>query len=261
MAQRRLVPPTGFYDPALDAQRGSASRGLGYLEQDTELAGARAAQDYTFGTEDLRRGLDRTNFDLAQQRDRGYADLDTQLSRGTQDYDRSITGLTRSYQQLGRRQAEGSRAAGVLSGGMALKAAAVRAQNQAIDREPLDTSFRRMGEDIGRDRTRLGEDIDTAGGRAYQDWNIGTGRLGVDYNRGVTDRATTLGRAGDENTQFGLDLDAQRLFQATQAGWVPPKNPGTPAGKYSPGGVGAGASGLAPGGRLADWFNPFRKRT
>jgi hypothetical protein len=47
-------------------------------------------------------------------------------------------------------------------------------------------------------------------------------RLGVGFQRGETDRGTALSRAGREDRAFGLDTAAQRLYQATQSGWVPP---------------------------------------
>jgi hypothetical protein len=42
------------------------------------------------------------------------------------------------------------------------------------------------------------------------------------YNRQVTDFGMGLSRAERENSQYGLDLNAQRYFQAAQSGWEPP---------------------------------------
>lgn len=139
--------------------------------------------------------------------------------RGYEDIDRSVAVLTRNYGELQRQQAERARSMGVTSPGLALKAARIRAQNMAFDRAPLDTA-----------RTRLGQDFD-----------VGSGRLGVEYGRGVTDRGTALQRGRDEAREFGLAIDAQRLYQAGQAGWVPP-----PAPRGSGGGGGSGGASALP---------------
>jgi hypothetical protein len=175
-------PPTGSYDPALDAQQRASQRGLGDVRMDTATANTRSLNDWTFASEGIAR--------------------DEQ--RGNQDLDWQVNLLNRSYQQLARRQGEGARAAGVLSGGIALQAAAKRAENLAVDRTPLDVNRARLTEDAGLARTQLK----------------------TDYDRGVEDRTTGLGRAEREGTMFGLDVDEQKAFQATQYGWDPGKAPG-----------------------------------
>jgi hypothetical protein len=237
-------PPSGSYDPILDAQQQASLRGLGDVRQDASLAASRAAQDYGLGVEGLNRSYGRGMEDFTTSRDRGLADLTTsrdrgladygqQLGRGEEDYGRSVGLLQRSYQQLGRRQAEGARTHGVLSGGLALRSAQIRAENQAIDRQPLDTSIgrlrqdvatgqTRLGEDFTRGSTRLGEDYARGTGRLGEDRDLGIGELGLGYDRGVTDRTTAVSRAERENSQFGLDVGAQKAYQAGQSGWAPP---------------------------------------
>jgi hypothetical protein len=173
-----LRPPAGTYDPALDATRRAASRGLLYAKQDTRLAGVRAAEDLQHGREDVGRSYDRTQ----------------------QDYGSNVAMLQRQYDILAGRQQEQANVNQVVGGGALLEAAAKRAANQAIDRAPLDTGFKRAGED--RD--------------------LSIGRLLEGFQRGDTDRRTSLDRAGREDRAFGLDTAAQRLYQATQSGWVPP---------------------------------------
>jgi hypothetical protein len=178
-------PPTGSYDPALDAQLRASQRGLGDVRADTATANLRGLNDFTTASA----GIDR-------DKARGYADIDRQLGD-----------LSRSYQQLARRQAEGARAAGVLSGGIALQAAAKRLENERLDQRPLWTA-----------KTRLGEDAALA-----------QAALKLDYDRGLEDRTTALTRAEREGTAFGLDTDEVKGFQATQSGWKPkgrPKNQG-----------------------------------
>ena len=178
-------PPAGYYDPALDAQLGASRRGIGDLRQDTELANARAAQDYTFGKEGV----------------------EQQASRDLWGVGRQVDVLNRGYQQLARRQSEGNRVAGVMSPGMLAKQMRIRAANQQFDMVPLTAQ-----------QAWINQDQDRA-----------VGRLGLDYGRGVIDRGSVLDRGEREHTQFGLDVGEQMRYQATQAGWVPPRKPRRPS--------------------------------
>lgn len=188
--------PTGSYDPALDAQLGQSQRGLGDLVQDTETAGTRDTVDYA-----SQQG------DITQTRDRQFADIDRQVGL-----------LQRGYAQLGGRQTESVNKAGVLGGGALLQAAAKRQANETIDRQPLDTQRARVGQDANTALERLALEMappsadSPLGGRRFQD------------------RGTALTRAQREGSQFGIDVNAQRLFQASQAGYVPP-------GRGQPGGL------------------------
>jgi hypothetical protein len=174
-------PPTGSYDPALDAQLRASQRGLGDVRMDTATANTRSLND--FGT---------ASQGIARDKARGYADIDWNLQM-----------LDRSYQQLQRRQAEGARAAGVMSGGIALQAAAKRAENQRIDERPLWVQKNRLGEDA----------------------SLAQEALKLDYGRGLEDRTMGLTRAEREGSMFGLDVDEQKAFQATQYGWEPAQRP------------------------------------
>jgi hypothetical protein len=89
---------------------------------------------------------------------------------------------------------------GVIGGGALMEAATKRQANQAIEQAPLDTSYARAG----------------------QDRDLSIQRLGVGFQRGETDRGTALSRAGREDRAFGLDTAAEKMYQATQSGWVPP---------------------------------------
>jgi hypothetical protein len=197
------LPPAGSYDPALDAQRSAANRGILDTRQDTELGLGRAGQDYGLGVEDLQRG-----------QTRGTEDLDRTQQRGDEDYGRNTQLLQRSFNILAGQQAQAQRQMGVSTGGAVLQAAAKRQANQGIQQQGLDLAHTRLGEDVARGRTRLGEDT-----------GEGIGRLGLGYNRQVTDFTTGLSRANRENTAFGLDVNAQRYFQAAQSGWQPPRRP------------------------------------
>lgn len=250
------LPPAGSYDPALDSQQYAAQRGLLDLSQNIGTANTRGIVDYGLNRDDILRGQTRGNQDLDAQQallDRGYGrniqDLQTSHTRGRQDYDRSIQMLQRSYQQLGNRQAQQMRASGVAAGGAALQAAAKRAQNQAIDRQPLDTNYNRFVHDNTLSQTRAGEDhqtgLDQIGlqrSRLGEDTQLGLGRLALQSappdasnpfgGRDFQDRTTQLVQAQRENSAFGLDVNAQRYYQAAGAGWQPPQA-GQPGGQPS----------------------------
>lgn len=215
-------PPAGSYDPALDAQLGAARRGYEDLQQDTSTADLRAGVDYGLDRGDIERTSARSLADLDLGHGRGLTDLGTARTRGMEDYGQQIAMLNRSYQQLARRQAEGARVSGVLSGGLALQSAAKRAENQAIERQPLDTSYSRFMSDNDLARGRLDQDWTTQRGRVGEDTDQAYGRLALGYERGGQDRTTQLARAGRENTQFGLDVNSQELYQAAQSGYVAP---------------------------------------
>jgi hypothetical protein len=123
--------------------------------------------------------------------------------------------LQRSFNVLAGRQQEGANQSGLVGGGALLQAAAKRKVNQGVQQQGLDMGLRRGTEDLA-----------TQYGRLDQDTSRGIGQLGVGYNRQVTDSGTALSRAERENTAFGLDVNAQRYFQAAQSGWEPPKRPG-----------------------------------
>jgi hypothetical protein len=211
-------PPTGSYDPALDAQRRAASRGLRDTVTDTGIANTRDTVDY---------GLNRD--DVLRAQTRGLADLTTSRDRGFSDVDRQVAVLQRGYQTLAGQQRQQFQAHGLAYGGASLQAAAKRQANEAFDQQPLDTARARIGEDFTRQSGRLGEDT-----------GLQLGRLALDYappdatnplgGRRFQDRTTALTRAQREDAAFGLDIGQEKVFQATQGGWVPPEPPKKRAG-------------------------------
>lgn len=204
------APPPGAYDPALDAAYDSAARGFRYGVEDTATADLRGTNDYGFNRDQI-----------VRQRDQTLADMLTAHTREGQDYSANTANLARSYQQLGNSQREGAQASGVAAGGALAQALAKRTANQAIDQAPIDTGHQRAQEnyDVGVKRTNEGADLDL-------------GRLAVlaapgsDENpaggRDWQDRHQTLARQGEELSNFGLDTNASRWYQATAAGYSPP---------------------------------------
>lgn len=192
-------PPAGLYDPVLDQQLAAAGRGLGDLKQDTELAGARASDDYAIAQNRTR-----------QQAGFSLADLAKTQGREGQDYGLANQALDRRFSVLADAQRQAANAAG-LSGGYAAQAAQKRAANRAVDQNALNLAHSRSLQDFGISRNR----IVTA-----RDQRLGD--LGIGYQRGVEDRTTNLSRAGREYRNYGVDVGESRFFQARNMGWVPP---------------------------------------
>lgn len=201
-------PPAGSYDPALDSQKQAAGRGLLDMRQDLETQGTRALSDYGTGTEALGRNYQDSLNQTGAAR-----------TRENEDYSRNVGLLTRRYGQLGDQQTEQANAAGVINGGALLQSAAKRSENQGIEQTGLDTAHRRTLEDLTAREASVTAD---EGAQA--------GQLALTLNRGGEDRTTQLQRALRENSAFGLDLNAQRAYQAAGSGWAPP-------GRGQPGGM------------------------
>lgn len=199
-----VTPPSGFYDPALDAQGRAGSRGLAQLLQDLGKAGTRAEDQL---------GIDKGQ--INQGADWSLADLLTGKNREGEDYGTATKDLGTQYQRQGESQAGAAIQAGVATeGGTLAAAAAKRAANQAHDQAGLDTQHARFGEDYA---TQAGPD-----GRINTVRRQQLGDADRQYGYGVVDRADTGQRATAENTFFGQDVNAQKLYQAGQQGWVAP---------------------------------------
>lgn len=193
-----MLPPYGSYDPALDQQERSATRGLGYLIDDIRLANERGLEDLDIGEKGIERG-----------RGRSLADLMTARTRAQQDARTQTEGLQRDYTRLGNSQQQAAAASGNLGGAIA-QARRKRAANQAVDQSSIDTNLSRFLADNTLSTGRLNEDAD-----------IGLEGLHLDFNRGFDDRRIQGTRATDENRIFGLDINETRIDQAKQAGLLP----------------------------------------
>jgi hypothetical protein len=236
-------PPSGTYDPALDAQQGAAQRGFADIQQDTEQAGQRANTDWTtnrtaaatergYGAEDF--GVARQNTEQSYQR--SLADLLTSRAREGQDYSRNVQGVSRGYSRLGSQQAESAASRGVTQGGTLAAALAARTENEGLDRQPMDTAHGRAVTDSQNAEMRMGTDRATAlsdiarresrFNAGYDDPTTGLfAKLDTGYQRGVDDRALDTARAGRELGFYNQDVGAARFFQAGQIGYTPPQRP------------------------------------
>jgi hypothetical protein len=238
-------PPTGTYDPVLDAQERASQRGLADLVADTDLNRTRSASDYAVGLGELGRQV-------------GYqrSDMNLGLQRTVADHANAIGGIQRDFRNLGTAQAQQSAAQGVSRGGTVLAAAMKRAENEAITRAPVDLALGRYQQDYGTNMQRLTEN------EQFQ-----RGQLGSQYQRYGEDLTTGLSRARRETTQFGLDTAESRFFQAQQSGWEAPTRPGAEHRRgpvtYRVRGQGPGRKYTLPNGRVLtrdEWVNLWRYR-
>lgn len=221
LAKTRPKPPPGKYDPALDAQLGSVNRGFEDLLADftrdygAEGHGGLAFYDYTLG-----RG------DILQDAERAWIDIDQALGREREDYNRGTDNLGRRYQRLAGQQTQAANARGAI-GGALMQAARKRAANQSLDQGELDLSHQRRFGDLVKDRTRLFGDVDRFGDGSGVGGDVGRnlGRHALGYQRQSTDALTGLERGRREQTQFGIDTEKAKIFQARQAGWTPRRRP------------------------------------
>lgn len=226
-------------------------RDLGYGLADINTSSGRSLADLLTSSgrqsEDITRSSGRQSDDINTSSGRSLTDLLTSRSRAGEDYGTATQGVQRNFAQLGAAQTQSARAAGVQRGGALAQALAKRQANQAIAQQPLDTNFSRfnadstlaqgrLGEDTSTSLGRLGEDTSTSLGRLGQDTTLGQSRIGEDqstatsrlqagaltdqqaldrgYLRSTDDAGTALARAQRENSQFGTDASAQRLYQA-----------------------------------------------
>lgn len=208
-------PPTGYYDPSIDAQVAAGARGLGDLRIDVDTGKRRGGEDFASGLTGL-----------TQSRDRTLADLLTNETRTNEDYGRATANLGLSFQRLQRGQAEAARAHGVASGGLAAQASRARDANQAREQSGLDLSRDRALADIGTQRGRVGEDFTTQSGLLQRNFDRQFGSGG--------DLDLQLARGEREQPFLESDANALRLSQAIGAGYVPPKAKYVPVSGASP---------------------------
>lgn len=217
--------PTGSYDPGLDSALYASQRGLGDVQADSATAAQRGLVDYGLGRDQIIQGRDRQLADLTTGHDRGLADFGTSRTRSTEDYSSNVAALQRAFSQLGNRQRQGAISQGVVHGGSLLQAAAKRTANEAIERAPIDTGYQRQQADITTGEGRLNQDFTTNTGRVGEDATSQLGQLALQFQRQGDDAQTALLRAQREAGQFGIDTQSQKLFQASQAGYVAPPRP------------------------------------
>lgn len=224
-------PPPGSYDPSIDAQIGQSSRGLQDLlgsyitnfgEPGTALGG-RAGADLATGQGRIAEQLANGSQDLNTTSGRTLADLLTASTRAGEDHTTQVADLGRQYARLGDAQRQSAESAGVGGGGALAQALAKRTENEAHDQAPIDTAFSRSAADNASQVARTNEDTATGLSRLQTGASEQGADLVTNASRQSQDALTGLLSAQRENTNFGLDANNQKLFQANQplAGGAP----------------------------------------
>jgi hypothetical protein len=175
------MPPSGSYDPAIDASVSSAQRGNRYLVGGT--AGVQGVGQFDTG-----------DLDIAQRR--GDEDLAIGLDDLGRNRGRTLADMSRSFQRLGNQQAQAMRSRNLRGGGV-LQAAARRKANHDWDQN-------RVFEDQG-DPSKQG------------DYGIQGRRMQLQHTRGSEDRTMQAGRATTELGAYESDARTSAWAQAKQA--------------------------------------------
>ena len=227
-------PPPFSYDPALEAQRRAAQRGLKDVKFDTRRDLQRNRQDWRTQRRDIMVNKRRGMKDIGQAFSRGKQDIGFQVSdvrlrgkRGQQDFGIRLNNLVQDFaarRGVDRQQINvgGLAESGALAASDRIRGAEFARQKQVIDLgsqrlaqdthsdlSRLKTSLQRLRQDTRTDRTRLKQDT-------RHDIRLG----GRDYLRGKRDLKTSLQRAIREAMFADSDLLAQEIFDARQ------RNPG-----------------------------------
>lgn len=201
-------PPALTYDPAIEAERRAAGRGLEDIEVDLAAKEHFATRDLSQALRDIRTRTSRSRGDLQRsfargQRRIGEQESDVRLKgeRANQDFDTQIANIGRQFSQLGQRQRESSNAAGVLGGGTEAAAQVARSRNQGFAEAPIHQARDRVGEDLATALRRL---------------SVADNELALDRDRELTelhsdrDRERRLGRREFGREMFGMEHELER---------------------------------------------------
>lgn len=207
----QLVTP-GMYDPALDWQGQNQALGQTFVRGDYDMGNARRNEglyggDFTYQGQQFH--LPGSLADIDRMAGESITDLDTRQARGDEDYHTAIDNLQRQYTRLGSQQATGIRRSGLGQGALA-QAMGKRTANQAIDRQPIEQSWRRLTEDVTRDKDRVHTGQTNARGSAL--YGAMTGQQDAD---------TGMDRANSADTLFQNQLGSAKVQSAQQLGALP----------------------------------------
>ncbi len=223
-------PPYLSYDPAIEAERRAAQRGLSDTILNTKVSAKRARQDKRGqikdikvskrrGVQDLRTDKRRTLRGIRENRQ----DVKLKSRRGFQDFNLQLQSLTRHFTQLGRQQTQVANAQGVLDEGTASAGASARAANQRIAEKPIHIGQRRLGQDtniaLQRIREQAGDtrfDFKRGLHRLKQDTHHDIHIARQDYRRTIFDLHTSLQQAIREQRIGDADLIQQEIYNARQ---------------------------------------------
>ncbi len=213
----------GFSKADIERGYGRNMQDIGRSREQVNVQSQRALENLGWSKEDVQRGFKRGKEDIqtateALERSYGRATDDTKKTRNRQatQYVQDLVGLQRQYNRLGGRQSQQAASQGVAGGGALMQAMRKRAENQAIDKEPLDRQHGYNMDDAQQSLGRLGEDRGTglsalarSGQRLGEDTSTNLGRIGVQEGRVGQDKAFNLG---------GLDIAAGRAGEDRATG-------------------------------------------
>lgn len=228
-------PPAFSFDPAIEAERRAAQRGLMDVAQDIKIATRRADEDKRQELHDLNVTRKRGAHDIRLRRSRGLedisrerADVEREQARGEQDFSLRLDNLVRRYATQARSQSQDANAQGVLDESTQAASAAAREANFAYERLPLDIALGRMREDaglareeLGIEQSRLQQDTRTDLHRLRRDYRHDTRLTEQDARRQLKDLYLRLQRAIREQRIGDVDLIMQEIFAARE------RRPGT----------------------------------
>jgi len=203
-----VSPPSMTYDPALDAQRRAAQRGLEDTEADVKTKEHYAEKDLALALKGIRVNTTRKRQDTNRSYQRGVTKLGHQeedtnrdASRQQQDFTTKLADIGRQFAELGQRQSEGANAAGVNDAGTAAASAAARDRNEGFAKAPIITAQGRLHEDLMTALDRIAE----SRGYLEGDHSQALGRLNQDRDINRREAHRETGR-----TLFGLDREQER---------------------------------------------------
>ncbi len=213
----------GFSKADIERSYGRTLQDIGRSREQVNVQAQRALENLGWSREDVQRGFKRGKEDIqtateALERSYGRATTDTKTARNRQatQYVSDLVGLDRQYNRLGGRQSQQAASQGVAGGGALQQAMRKRAENKAIDKEPLDRQHGYNMADAQQSLGRLGEDrgvglagLARSGQRLGEDTSTNLGRIGVQEGRVGQDKAFNLG---------GLDIAAGRAGEDRSTG-------------------------------------------
>lgn len=247
-----IQPPSLTFDPAIEAQRQAAQRGLEDTRGDvktgrhfahTDLAealrtihtnAARKRSDITRETERGQRKLGYQEQDARTTAGRSQADLQTRAERSQADFHTQLSEIARKFGDLGRSQGEAANAAGVNDAGTQAASAAARGRNQGLAERPVREQEQREeadikqaqgrgNEDLATVLSRIGtgrEDLSTDELRAFKrlasDERFNTHRAKQEFGREMFELGRKLKRAIREGKISNADLLEQEIWQARE---------------------------------------------
>jgi len=221
-------PPALTYDPALEAQRRAAKRGLEDTRADIKTERHFATNDLHQALKTIRVNTSRKRQDLNRQAFRGQRKLDYQeqnvrqrADRAQTDFKTRLADIAQKFSDLGHRQGEAANASGVADRGTEAAAAAARKRNQGRAEAPIRTAQQRTEEDLATalsritsGREELGNDVTRALKRLVHDRNRNRMLSRREYKRDAFGLNRKEQRAIREGGIADIDLLLQEIYQS-----------------------------------------------